>query len=199
ALGASEVTLLELAGAFAPFANGGLAVETYAIAEIRDTRDQLVYRRSGSGAERVVSRAALAQMSDLFRNVIERGTGRAAALDRPAGGKTGTSQDYRDAWFVGFTAELVTGVWFGNDDATPMKRITGGSLPARAWKQFMAEAVKGQPSRPIPGAVAPSALDQLVESIMGRGEREPGPAPAAGGGSGGARPKLEFPDLNRGN
>ena len=142
-LGASEVTLLELTGAYAPFANGGIAVEPYAIAEIRDANDRIVYRRSGSGAERVISRGALAAMSELLRAVIERGTGRAAALDRPAGGKTGTSQEYRDAWFIGFTADLVAGVWFGNDDATPMNKVTGGSLPARTWKLFMMEASCG--------------------------------------------------------
>ncbi|MBL8697505.1 MAG: PBP1A family penicillin-binding protein [Alphaproteobacteria bacterium] len=199
-LGASEVTLLELTGAYAPFANGGMAVEPHAISEIRDASDRIVYRRSGSGAERVVSRVALAAMQDLFRAVIERGTGRAAALDRPAGGKTGTSQEYRDAWFVGFSAELVAGVWFGNDDATAMNRISGGSLPARAWKQFMAEATKGLPPRPIPGAVAPSALDQLVESIMGRSD-EPAPAsaPPPVPARNGPRPASGFPDLNRGN
>lgn len=201
-LGASEVTLLELTGAYAPFANGGLAVEPHAIAEIRDANDRIVYRRSGSGSERVVSRVALAAMQDLFRAVIERGTGRAAALDRPAGGKTGTSQDYRDALFIGYTAELVTGVWFGNDDASAMNKISGGTLPARAWKQFMTEATKGLPPRQIPGSVAPSALDQLIESVMGRSD-EPKPASATttGPASGGARPAggTGFPDLNRGN
>jgi len=99
-----------------------------------------------------MSPATLAGMNDLLRAVVERGTGRAAALDRPMGGKTGTSQDYRDAWFIGFTAELVAGVWFGNDDSSPMNRVAGGGLPARAWRGFMAEATRGLPPRPIPGA-----------------------------------------------
>jgi penicillin-binding protein 1A len=185
-LGASEVTLLELTGAYMPFANGGVSAEPWAIAEIRDSAGRVLYRRSAQGGERVISRGALAAMNDLLRAVVERGTGRAATLDRPVGGKTGTSQDYRDAWFVGFTAELVAGVWFGNDDASPMNRVTGGSLPARTWKAFMAEATRGLPAAPIPGAVPPGALDNLLEQLFG----------------GGARPSADpatLPDLNRGN
>lgn len=152
ALGASEVTLLELTGAYAPFANGGTAVTPHAIVEISDRAGRVLYRRSGSGGAAIMSPATLAGMNDLLRAVVERGTGRAAALDRPMGGKTGTSQDYRDAWFIGFTAELVAGVWFGNDDSSPMNRVAGGGLPARAWRGFMAEATRGLPPRPIPGA-----------------------------------------------
>jgi penicillin-binding protein 1A len=155
ALGASEVTLLELTGAYAPFANGGMAVTPHAIVEISDRSGRVLYRRSGSGGVAIMSPATLGAMNDLLRAVIERGTGRAAALDRPMGGKTGTSQDYRDAWFVGFTADLVAGVWFGNDDSSPMNRVAGGGLPARAWRSFMIEATRGQPVRPIPGAGAP--------------------------------------------
>ncbi len=198
-LGASEVTLLELTGAYAPFANGGIAVEPFAIMEIRDANERIVYRRSGSGAERVISRGALAAMSELLRAVIERGTGRAAALDRPAGGKTGTSQEYRDAWFIGFTADLVAGVWFGNDDASPMNKVTGGSLPARTWKAFMTEAGRGLPAQAIPGAVAPSALDMFIDALGARSQ------PAAGGEAPASRetprPRSPtgFPDLSRGN
>jgi penicillin-binding protein 1A len=192
-LGASEVTLLELTGAYVPFANGGMSVEPFAIAEILDSRNRPVYRRSSPGGTRVVSRGALAAMNDMMRAVIERGTGRAAALDRPAGGKTGTSQDYRDAWFIGFTADLVTGVWFGNDDASSMNKVTGGTLPARTWKAFMTEAGRGMPATPIPGAVPPSALDRLIESLMGSG----GETPRAPDGA--ARGERNFPDLDRGN
>ncbi len=152
ALGASEVTLIELSAAFAPFANGGTAVLPYAIAEIRDASGGVIYRRAGSGAGRVISRQALVQMTDMLSAVVQRGTGRAAAFDRPAAGKTGTSQDYRDAWFVGFTADLVTGVWFGNDDGQPMERVTGGGLAARLWRAFMLEAHTGLPVRPLAGA-----------------------------------------------
>lgn len=157
ALGASEVTLLELVGAYAPFANGGRAAEPHAILEIRDTQGRVLYRRSGSSAPAVIAAGPLAAMNTLLAATIARGTGRAAQLDRPAGGKTGTSQDHRDAWFVGFTAELVLGVWVGNDDAAPMRRVTGGGLPARIWQGVMLEALRGQPARPIPGSATPMA------------------------------------------
>lgn len=167
ALGASEVTLLELTGAYAPFANGGTAVTPHAIAEISDRAGRVLYRRSGSGGAAIMSPTTLAAMNDLLRAVVERGTGRAAALDRPVGGKTGTSQDYRDAWFIGFTADLVAGVWFGNDDSSPMNRVAGGGLPARAWRAFMAEASRGLPPRPIPGA-AQTAITPVDPAVSDR-------------------------------
>ncbi|MFG0211422.1 penicillin-binding protein, partial [Streptococcus suis] len=81
--------------------------------------------------------------------VIEGGTGRAAQLGRPAAGKTGTSSDFRDAMFMGYTADLTAGVWVGNDDASPMHKVTGGGLPAQIWKQFMTTALKDQPAKPL--------------------------------------------------
>ncbi len=86
----------------------------------------------------------------MMQAVVLSGTGRAAALDRPVAGKTGTSGDYRDAWFIGFTAELTTGVWVGNDDNSPMNKVTGGSLPTRIWHDFMALALAGKPPQPLP-------------------------------------------------
>jgi penicillin-binding protein 1A len=159
-LGASEVTLLELTAAYAPFGNGGEGVIPYGIIEIREVSGRVIYRRTGSGPGIVIEPAPLAAMADMMQAVIRSGTGRAAALDRPAAGKTGTSQEYRDAWFVGFTADLVAGVWSGNDDGAPMERVTGGSLPARIWRAFMVEAHRGLPARPLPGADAISALIQ---------------------------------------
>ncbi len=96
--------------------------------------------------------------------MIAKGTGRAAALDRPAAGKTGTSQDYRDAWFLGFTADYVAGVWFGNDDGDPMNHITGGTLPARLWKIIMTEAHQGVEVHPLPGQ--PSFWDKLESWLL---------------------------------
>jgi penicillin-binding protein 1A len=89
-------------------------------------------------------------MTQMLAAAIERGTGRAAASRRPAAGKTGTSQNYRDAWFVGYTADLVAGVWMGNDDEKPMRKVTGGGLPARLWQGFMTDAHQGLPPRPLP-------------------------------------------------
>ncbi len=157
ALGSSEVNLLEITGAYASFANGGNGVLPYAIAEIRDTAGNVLYRRQGSGLGPAMSRAALATMTDLMQAVIVSGTGRAAAFDRPAAGKTGTTNDYRDAWFVGFTADYVGGAWFGNDDGDEMERTTGGSLPARLWKTVMVEAHRNLPVRQLPGSFAPDA------------------------------------------
>jgi penicillin-binding protein 1A len=151
ALGTSEVSLMELTAAYAPLANGGNGVIPYAILEIRDAAGGVLYRRQGSGPGAVMSRAALATMTDLTMANVRVGSGRAANIDRPAGGKTGTTQDYRDAWFVGYTADYVAGVWFGNDDRDDMERITGGTLPARLWRSVMLEAHRGLPARPLPG------------------------------------------------
>lgn len=172
ALGASEVTPFELTAAFAPFANGGGSIIPYAIQEIRDNEGNVLYRRMGSGTGVVLQRQTLAAMDDMLQAVVREGTGRAAALDRPVAGKTGTSQDYRDAWFVGFTADYVAGVWVGNDDGEPMERVTGGSLPARIWRAFMQEAHRGLPVRPLP---LPSAVEAPVVAA----------SPNTGGGIGG--------------
>ena len=152
ALGTNEVNLLELVSAYAPFANGGNGVWAHAIAEIRDSAGKVVFRRTGSGLGQVVSPDLVSTMNEMLSAVIEHGTGRSAVLPRPAAGKTGTTQDYRDAWFVGYTADLVAGVWLGNDDNAPMNKVTGGSLPAQAWRRFMLAATKSMPVRPLPGA-----------------------------------------------
>ncbi|HLB79527.1 MAG TPA: PBP1A family penicillin-binding protein [Dongiaceae bacterium] len=150
ALGTSEVSLLELTAAYGVFDNGGYGVWPRGIEEIRDAGGEVLYLRLGSGPDRVVAPRQVAQMLDLLGAVIDWGTGRAAAPGRPAAGKTGTSQDFRDGWFIGFTAELVTGVWVGNDDGRPMGKVSGGALPARLWGSFMRQALAGQPPRPLP-------------------------------------------------
>jgi len=151
ALGASEVNLLELTGAYAVLANRGYPAWPYGIVEIHDGEGTLLYRRAGSGTSRLVEPRIVASLQSMLSDVLQSGTGRAAAISRPAAGKTGTSQDFRDAWFVGFSAELVTGVWLGNDDSTPMKKVTGGGLPARLWRAFMTDALKGVPPRQLRG------------------------------------------------
>lgn len=150
ALGTAETTLLDLTAAYAPFANGGSGVVPFGIEEIRDGGGEIFYRRSGSGPGRVIESRLVGPMNEMMESVIERGTGKAAQIGRPAGGKTGTSQAYRDAWFVGYTADLVSGVWLGNDDGKSMKRVTGGSIPAQVWGSVMRAAHLGIPSKKLP-------------------------------------------------
>src|SRR5438105_7500804 len=173
ALGTGEVNLLELVSAYAPFANGGAGVLAYGIGEIRDSDGRLVYRRAGSGPGPVVAPELDGLMNDMLSGVIAHGTGKTAALPRPVAGKTGTTQDYRDAWFIGYTADLVAGVWLGNDDNSPMNKVTGGMLPAATWRNFMLAATKGMPVRPLPmpeasPEISPRAPSPAEESPLDR-------------------------------
>jgi penicillin-binding protein 1A len=156
ALGTCDVNLLELTAAYAAFANGGYGVIPHGIEEVRSRDGDELYQRSGSGLGRVMSEDALGKMNYMLKAVLEEGTGRKAALaDRPAAGKTGTSQDYRDAWFIGFTADLVVGVWVGNDNRAPMKKVTGGSLPGTIWHDFMTQTQAGLRVADLPGTYPP--------------------------------------------
>ena len=137
ALGTSEVRLLELTSAYGVIANGGMEVRPYAIQRVT-TRDGAVIYERRSAPLRIVEAKPVRYMQQILAEAVKTGTGKAAQLKgRVAAGKTGTSQDFRDAWFVGFSGDLVTGVWVGNDDATPMKRVTGGFIPARVWRAVM--------------------------------------------------------------
>jgi penicillin-binding protein 1A len=171
ALGASEVTLMDLTGAYAAFANQGRRVTPYGITEIRDAAGRLLFQRDRTPGDSVVSARHLAQMANMMSATVVWGTGKAAQPGRAAAGKTGTSQDFRDAWFIGFTAELVTGVWFGNDDSTPMDKVTGGTLPARLWGGVMKRGLDGLPQRPLPGGgelVAQTQQDDSIGGFIGR-------------------------------
>jgi penicillin-binding protein 1A len=143
ALGTAETSLLELTGAFAVLANRGRAAAPYGIAEIRTRRNQIVFKRRNAAPARLLRESVVREAHGALNAVTTRGTARRAGLPQPAYGKTGTSQDHRDAWFVGYTSALVAGVWFGNDDRAPMKDVTGGELPARVWGAFMRAAVPG--------------------------------------------------------
>ena len=144
ALGSSEVTLQEMTHAYSVFANEGLLRPTHLITEIKNTSGAPLYTRRTVAGRRVYPVPYARQMTSMLRDVIETGTGHGARLGkRQAGGKTGTSQDYRDAWFVGFTTQMTTGVWLGNDDNTSMRKITGGLLPVDIWKGYMLSAHKG--------------------------------------------------------
>ncbi len=155
ALGASEVNLIEITGAYAGLANGGIGVWPYGIDAIYDARGRPLYTRVGSGAGRVLSGSCAAEITDMLVAAIESGTGRAARFGRPIAGKTGTSQNFRDAWFLGWSADLVAGVWMGNDDDAAMNGVTGGGLPAQLWRAFMVDAHAGRPIRPLPSLSAP--------------------------------------------
>jgi penicillin-binding protein 1A len=150
-LGVGEVRLLDLTSAYATFANGGGSVWSHGIEEIRGANSEILYRRNSSGPRRVIDSIHVAAINSMLSFAISNGTGRAANIGRPQAGKTGTSQNFRDAWFVGYTADLVGGVWMGNDDAMPMKKITGGNLPAKLWRDVMFVAHNGKPSRNLPG------------------------------------------------
>ena len=152
ALGAAEMSLLELTGAYAVFANSGYAVWPFAIEKITSPSGVIHYRREARGLSRVGEPQVQNAMLDLMTATVAWGTGKAAQVEggaRPAAGKTGTSQDFRDAWFIGFTAELVGGVWLGNDANTPMQKVTGGSLPAQLWSRIVTRALKDEPLRPL--------------------------------------------------
>jgi penicillin-binding protein 1A len=163
ALGAYEVTLLDLVSAYEVFQQGGKKAPPYLIASITNARGDLIYRRNPTPPDKVYDEAKAGQMIAMLQGVIARGTGKKADIGRPAAGKTGTSQDYRDAWFVGFTSDVIAGVWLGDDRNKPMQRVAGGDLPALAWKRFMLAAEDGLPVRPFapatpaPGDAAPAA------------------------------------------
>jgi len=157
ALGTSEVSLLELTSAYAPFAIGCFHAFDQPWFRKRSTigegRTKLIYKRPALPVRTVVASESLVAMNSVMRSVMTSGTGKNAALKKhPAGGKTGTSQNFRDALFIGQTAHLVTGVWFGNDDNSPTKKLTGGSLPANVWHDFMEAAHHDLPVKQFPGA-----------------------------------------------
>lgn len=162
ALGASEVTPLELATVYASLAAGGRAITPYAIKEI-DTREGLVlFRADDVTPPRVVGAGSVATLTEMMREVIRSGTGRSASLgSRPMAGKTGTTSDYRDAWFAGFTADYTTVVWMGNDDNTPMKRVTGSSLPAQLWRAYMTDAEENMPEGELKNG---GVVEQLIDN-----------------------------------
>jgi penicillin-binding protein 1A len=177
ALGTSEVSLLEMTTAYAALANGGFGVTSYGVSRITDPAGKVLYQRQGAGFGQVVSPSALSRMHDMMTAVITQGSGKAAKLDRPAAGKTGTTQDYRDAWFMGFTGDFVAGVWMGNDDyRIEMKKVTGGGLPAQLWKQVMVTAHRGLPPHALRVPEVP-AESSPAESV---GDFVAGAAQAAG-------------------
>jgi len=178
ALGTSEVTPLELVSAYAPFANGGIGVQPHVITRVRTADGKLLFQRKGSSKGRIVEPQYVSMMNAMMQETLLTGTARKAELPGwQAAGKTGTSQDYRDAWFVGYTSALVAGVWLGNDDNSPTKKASGGNLPVEIWSRFMRDALKGAPVAALPGgAWRPASLQPPVPPAnVSRGPDPAGP------------------------
>ena len=152
ALGASESTLVEMTGAYAGILNGGRSVTPYGLVELRLQGDSdPMFGQEGGFGERVISQGAAEQLVYMMNQVVEGGSGaRAKLADRDVAGKTGTTQAARDAWFIGFSADYVTGVWMGYDDNTPLNGVTGGGLPADIWRETMTRIHEGVPVSPLP-------------------------------------------------
>jgi penicillin-binding protein 1A len=164
ALGTSEVSLLELASAYVPFANGGFSARPHIIKTVRDAEGNTVYDIGRTDWGRVISPGDVAAMNDMLTATIQYGTGNVGSIDpHPAAGKTGTGQNYRDAWFVGYTAHYVTGVWLGNDDFKPMKRVTGGSLPTVIWRDLMTYAHVSKEPAYLPGGDQTEARSRVSQ------------------------------------
>ena len=185
ALGTSEVSPLELVGAYTPFANGGFAVIPHVIDRITAKGGKLLYTFPQAQLGRVIEPQYVAMMNAMMQQTLTIGTARKAQLPGwNAAGKTGTSQDFRDAWFVGYTPNLVTGVWLGNDDGTPTKHVTGGSLPVDIWSRFMRDAHKGVPVAALPTNWNGGGLISSLFGNSGSGST----APSNDGGAAPPRP-----------
>lgn len=208
ALGTSEVSLMELTSAYAAFMNGGYKATPHVIRRITTASGKVLYENTYGDPPRVLSESIVAEMNAMMMGVINGGTGKSARIPGwQAAGKTGTTQNSRDALFVGFTSNLTTGVWFGNDDGKPMKRVTGGGLPAKAWKEFMVAAHHGLSPAPIFGggqfidnggngrpvaqsseAQQPTTIGGLISGVLGGNEPPQRPVQQQQAGSPGNYP-----------
>ncbi len=177
ALGTSEVSLIELVSAYAPFANGGDALTPHVVERVRSSAGKVLFSRSSQELGRIIEARYVAMMNAMMRETLTIGTAQKAQLAGwPAAGKTGTSQDFRDAWFIGYTAHLVTGVWLGNDDSSPTRKATGGGLPVEIWSRVMKSAHQGIPVAGLPGL---SGGPSLASAFPPAGPPTP-PAPIGG-------------------
>ncbi len=187
ALGAYEVRLLDLVGAYGVLQAGGVRHAPFLVESVADARGRTLWRHAPDPV-RVLAADKAAQLTAMLEGVIARGTGREAALGRPAAGKTGTTQNHRDAWFVGYTPDLVAGVWLGDDRGRSMAGVTGGDAPARAWARFMRAALADRPPRPFagPAGAEENARARFYEGLaaeLDRASGAPDPSlPDAGSG-----------------
>jgi penicillin-binding protein 1A len=179
-IGADEVNVLEHAVAYATFPNKGKAVTPHAILEVRTGTGDLVWRydRDGPQPRQIIPPSVAADMAMMMSHVVSEGTARRAALDGiPTAGKTGTTNNYRDAWFVGYTGNFVCGVWYGNDDYSPTNRLTGGSLPAQTWHDIMVAAHEGVEVKDIAGVELPAKPSAAAAAAMAQKDDDAKPAP----------------------
>jgi penicillin-binding protein 1A len=177
-IGSDEVTVLEHAVAYATFPNRGRAATPHAVLEVRTGAGDLVWRfdRDGKKPTQAIPASVAADMAEMMSHVVSEGTARRAIMDGiPTAGKTGTTNAYRDAWFVGYTGNFTCAVWYGNDDYSPTNRMTGGSLPAQTWRDVMVVAHQGVEIREIPG--------------VGMGQKQP-PTPQTAAAMAAGAPKI---------
>jgi penicillin-binding protein 1A len=188
ALGTSEVTPLEMVSAYAAFANGGIGVQPHVISRVRTADGKQLYARRNASFGRVIEPQYVAMMNEMMEETLLTGTAHKAELPGwQAAGKTGTSQDWRDAWFVGYTSYLVAAVWLGNDDNSPTKKVSGGNLPVEIWSRFMKAAHEGVPVAGLPLGVwrnldAPNPFPPLLPPLDLTGAQAPTPLPGGRGG-----------------
>jgi penicillin-binding protein 1A len=165
ALGTSEVSLTELVGAYVPFANGGQGITPHVVLKIRTTGGKLLYARQPDQLGQVIDPRNVAMMNTMMEETLLSGTARRGEIPGwTAAGKTGTSQDFRDAWFIGYTPYLITGVWLGNDDNSPTRKATGGGLPVEVWTRFMRAAHQGVPVAALPTWQGGNPLSNLAQA-----------------------------------
>jgi penicillin-binding protein 1A len=185
ALGTSEVSMIELVGAYAPFANGGYAISPHVVTRIKTLDGKLLYARQPDQPNQVIEPRNVAMMNVMMQETLVSGTARKAEIPGwVAAGKTGTSQDFRDAWFIGYTSHLVTGVWLGNDDSSPTKKATGGGLPVEVWSRFMKVAHQNVQVADLPGLARGSGFLPTASAAPDRqapvDRAAPAPVAAAG-------------------
>jgi len=185
ALGAYEVSPLELAAGYQVFQTGGGRTTPYLVSEVRSTRGDVLYSHAQSAPTPVLDALFATRMVEMLKKVVTGGTGTGANIGRPEAGKTGTSQNWRDAWFVGFTPDILTAVWVGNDNGAPMAKVTGGELPAAIWKRFMTVAEKGLPPRDFPWLVAEPPDEPQVTPVTDPGDYRDEPPDMSGDQAGG--------------